>query len=76
MPTLAGQVDLNIPEGARSGQKLRLKGRVLPVPGEVSGDQFVVLQIVTPPADTAAKKAFYEGMARELPFNPRSQLGR
>mgnify|MGYP000461715425 CR=1 FL=1 len=23
-----------------------------------------------------AKKAFYEGMARDLPFNPRAHLGR
>ena len=76
VPTLAGRVDLNIPEGARSGQKLRLKGRGIPVPGETPGDQFVMLQIVTPPADTAAKKAFYEGMARDLPFNPRTHLGR
>ncbi len=75
VPTLAGRVDLNIPAGARSGQKLRLKGRGMPVPGEVAGDQYVVLQIVTPPADTPARKAFYEGMARELPFNPRSHLG-
>ena len=45
VPTLGGAVDLNIPAGARSGQKLRLKGRGLPVPKETAGDQFVVLQI-------------------------------
>ncbi len=75
VPTLAGKVDLAIPPGARSGQKLRLKGRGLPVPGENPGDQYAVLQIVTPPADSAAKKALYEKMARELPFNPRAHLG-
>ncbi|MGB5777287.1 MAG: DnaJ C-terminal domain-containing protein [Sedimenticolaceae bacterium] len=75
VPTLAGQVDLAISPGARSGQKLRLKGRGLPVPGENPGDQYAVLQIVTPPADSAAKKALYEKMARELPFNPRAHLG-
>ena len=75
VPTLAGRVDLNIPAGARSGQKLRLKGRGMPVPGEAAGDQYTVLQIVTPPADSPAKRAFYEGMARDLPFNPRAFLG-
>ena len=75
VPTLGGAVDLNIPAGARSGQKLRLKGRGLPVPKETAGDQFVVLQIVAPPADTAAKRALYEQMARDMPFNPRAHLG-
>jgi curved DNA-binding protein len=75
VPTLAGKVDLNIPAGSRSGQKLRLRGRGLPVPGETPGDQFAVLQIMTPPADNAERKAFYEKMARELPFNPRAQMG-
>lgn len=75
VPTLGGRVDLAIPSGARSGQKLRLKGRGLPVPGEAPGDQFVVLQIVTPPADSAAKKALYARMAEEMPFNPRAHLG-
>jgi curved DNA-binding protein len=75
VPTLAGKVDLNIPAGARSGQKLRLKGRGLPVPGEAAGDQIAVLQIVTPPADTEARKAAYEKMAAAMPFDPRTHLG-
>ena len=75
VPTLAGKVDLNIPAGARSGQKLRLRGRGLPVPGETPGDQFAVLQIMAPPADNAEKRAMYEKMADEMPFNPRAQMG-
>ena len=39
-----------------------------------TGDQYVVLQIVTPRADTASARAFYERMARELPFHPRSRM--
>ncbi len=68
-PTLAGKISLNIPAGARSGQKMRLKGRGLP--GKTAGDQFVILQIMTPPADSADAKAFYQQMAEKLPFNPR-----
>ena len=75
VPTPAGRVDLNIPADARSGQKLRLKGRGIPVPGAAPGDQFVVLQIVVPPADTQAKKELYQKMASEIPFNPRTHLG-
>ena len=75
VPTLGGKVDLNINAGARSGQKLRLKERGLPVAGESPGDQFVVLQIMAPPADTEQRKALYEKMARDMPFNPRTHLG-
>jgi len=75
VPTLGGAVDLNIAAGARSGQKLRLKGRGLPVRGEAPGDQFAVLQIITPSADSEDRKALYEKMAREMPLNPRAHLG-
>ena len=40
VPTLAGKVDVSIPAGARSGQKLRLKGRGLP--GQPPGGAFYV----------------------------------
>lgn len=73
VPTLAGVVDLKIPAGSESGKKMRLRGRGLPhVP---SGDQYVILQIVTPPADTDEAKALYQQMAKELAFNPRIKLG-
>jgi curved DNA-binding protein len=72
VPTLGGAVDMKIPAGARSGQKLRLKGRGLP--GRPAGDQYAVLQIVTPPADSAKAKKLYEEMARVMPFNPRRHL--
>ncbi|MDJ0741528.1 MAG: DnaJ C-terminal domain-containing protein [Gammaproteobacteria bacterium] len=75
VPTLGGRVDLNVPAGARSGQKLRLKGRGMPVPGESPGDQYVVVQIVTPPADSDEKREFYATMAERLAFNPRAHLG-
>jgi len=71
VPTLKGKVALKIPPGAQSGKKLRLKGRGL---GKIPGDQYVVLQIHTPPADTEEKKAFYEEMAKKMPFNPRSHF--
>jgi curved DNA-binding protein len=70
-PTLAGPVDLRIPPNAKAGQKMRLKGRGLP--GSTSGDQYVVLKIVLPPADTPRAQELYDQMRRELPFDPRSE---
>jgi curved DNA-binding protein len=72
VPTLAGRVELKVPPGSQSGQRLRLKGRGLP--GASSGDQYVELKIVTPAAGNAAARSFYERMARELPFDPRAGL--
>jgi curved DNA-binding protein len=71
-PTLGGPVELRIPAGARAGQKLRLRGRGLP--GDPPGDQYVVLKIVLPPADSERAKALYERMRDELPFDPRADL--
>ena len=71
-PTLAGKVELRIPPGAQSGQKLRLRGRGFP--GDPAGDQYVILQIVNPPL-TDANKGIFENLARDLPYNPRAGLG-
>jgi curved DNA-binding protein len=71
-PTLAGPVDLRIPANAKPGQRMRLKGRGLP--GGTPGDQYVVLKIVLPPADTPQARELYEQMQRELPFDPRAEL--
>ena len=68
--TLGGTVELTVPEGSRSGRKLRLKGRGLP--GSPPGDQIVTLEVVTPPAADAADRSFYGEMARRFEsFKPR-----
>jgi curved DNA-binding protein len=72
VPTLAGPVELRIPAGARTDQRLRLKGRGLP--GTTPGDQYVVLKIQTPPANSAKARELYERMQRELAFDPRADL--
>ena len=72
VPTLGGPVELQIPAGARAGQKLRLRGRGLR--GRAPGDQFVVLKIVLPPAATERGRALYEQMKREMPVDPRADL--
>lgn len=73
VPTLGGKVELRVPPGSQSGRKLRLKGRGLP--GTPPGDQYVVLRIVAPPADSAEARELYERMAEVMPVNPRANLG-
>ncbi|HEX2242382.1 MAG TPA: DnaJ C-terminal domain-containing protein [Gammaproteobacteria bacterium] len=72
VPTLGGRVDIKVPAGSQSGRKLRLKGRGLP--GRPPGDQFAIIQIATPPADSERARNFYTRMAQELPFDPRARL--
>jgi curved DNA-binding protein len=72
VPTLGGAVDLKIPAGARTGQKLRLRGRGLP--GAAPGDQYVVLAMVTPAPETPSQRELYEKMRAEFAFNPRADL--
>lgn len=69
VPTPGGQVSLKIPKNARTGQKLRLKGRGLP--GAKAGDLYAILNIVNPPVTSDKARALYEQMARELSFDPR-----
>jgi curved DNA-binding protein len=72
VPTLGGTVEMRLPAGARTGQKLRLRGRGLP--GSPPGDQLVELEIVLPP-DSPQARMLFEQMKRELPFDPRASLG-
>ncbi|MGH8457539.1 MAG: DnaJ C-terminal domain-containing protein [Stenotrophobium sp.] len=70
VPTLGGSVELNLPAGSQAGKKMRLKGRGLP--GATPGDQFVTLQIVTPPAASEADRELYQEMSKHFAFNPRT----
>jgi curved DNA-binding protein len=70
VPTLGGPVDLKLAAGSQSGQRLRLKGRGMP--GQpLAGDQYAILQILTPPAQTVEQQQVYENMAHMMPFDPR-----
>ncbi len=73
IPTLKGKVNMNIPAGTQSGSKLRIKGRGLGK-GDKAGNQYILVQIHTPPADSDEAKAFYEEMATKMPFNPREHF--
>ena len=74
VPTLGGAVQMSIPAGSQSGQKLRLRGRGLP--GQPPGDEYVQLKVVLPPAGTADARALYEQMRSTLAFDPRADFAR
>jgi len=73
VPTLEGSVSLTIPPHSRAGKKLRLKSKGIPS-GSVNspvGDQYVVLEITLPPANSDKEKDAYRAMAEAFDFNPR-----
>ncbi|MFO7580234.1 MAG: DnaJ C-terminal domain-containing protein [Nitrosomonas halophila] len=72
VPTPAGVVDLKVPAGSQSGQKLRLRQRG--IPSTPPGDLYIVLQIALPPADSEQARAIYREMEQKLAFNPRAKL--
>jgi curved DNA-binding protein len=72
VPTLGGPVELRIPAQSQTGSRLRLRGRGLA--GDPPGDQYVMLKVVLPPADTPAARELYERMKQELAFDPRAGL--
>lgn len=70
IPTLGGPVGLKLPANSQAGQKLRLKGRGMP--GKpLAGDQYAVVKIETPPAQSDEQRQVYEKMAQVMPLNPR-----
>jgi len=70
VPTLEGRVNLKVPPGSNAGKQLRLRGRGLP--GKPPGDQYVELQVVTPPARDERGRELYERMAESFDFDPRA----
>ncbi len=74
VPTPSGMVELKVPAGSTARSRLRLRGRG--IPGSTPGDLYVLLQIVLPPADGEATRAYYRDMAEKFSsFDPRAKLG-
>lgn len=71
VPTLQGKIQLTIPANSQSGQRLRIKGRGLPMKTG-SGDLFAVLKIVMPPTtDEATQKIWQQLAEQQAGFDPR-----
>lgn len=73
VPALGSRLNVKIPKGATSGQKLRLTGKGLP--GKISGDQIVVLMVAMPKTHSVEAEALYKKLAEaEGNFHPRARL--
>lgn len=73
VPTLEGEVSLTIPKGARSGAKLRLRGKGVQK-AEGSGDLIVTLQIRLPEVESEAADSAVEALDALYGDGPRSGL--
>ncbi len=75
VPLLQGEVELRIPEGSSSGQKLRIPGKGIEEPSGRKGDFYAVIQIRTPKASTLsdAGQEALDSLAGDLP-DPREGL--
>jgi DnaJ-class molecular chaperone len=72
-PTIDGKVELTIPPGSQSGQRLRLKGQGLNKRRGGRGDEFVRLKIVVPKQPTPEERRLFEELSKVSRFNPRQK---
>jgi DnaJ-class molecular chaperone len=74
VPTLVNQgaVNLKIPPGTSSGQKLRIPGKGLPhTESHGHGDQYVVIRIALPPKIDDETREAIQKIHERINFNPR-----
>jgi curved DNA-binding protein len=71
VPTMDGAVNLKVPAGAKSGQKMRISKRGMPKHNQEYGDLFVVLQIVVPTDLSDKEQELFKALADASTFNPR-----
>jgi curved DNA-binding protein len=74
VPTLDGRLKVSVRPGSRSGQKLRLAGKGLPMPKGGHGDLYCVLSIATPATPSQRERELYEELKRVSTFSPRAHL--
>lgn len=70
VPTIDGEVLLNVPGGVSTGSKLRIKGKGAGF-GSNRGNEIVVLKVVTPKHVDPALKAAVENLKQQFDYNPR-----
>ena len=70
--TMTGKVNLTIPSGVQSGQKLRLRGKGMPAAQGKFGDLYAVIKIVVPRKLSEREKELFEELSRVSSFAPRA----
>ena len=71
VPTLSGQINIKIPPGTQNGQKLRVRGRGLPLHEGGHGDLIIVARIEVPTVVTDDERKLWEQLASNTQFHPR-----
>ncbi|HYN53382.1 MAG TPA: DnaJ C-terminal domain-containing protein [Methylotenera sp.] len=74
VPTLEGSVNLKVPAGVRSSQKLRIGKRGMPKQNQEHGDLFAVIQIVIPTDPSHRERELFKELAGTSTFNPRAHF--
>lgn len=71
VPTLEARVNIKIPAGTQSGQKLRVRGRGLLKRADEKGDLIVITRVEVPVQITDAERELWTKLSQESRFNPR-----
>jgi curved DNA-binding protein len=74
VPTLDGSVEMTVPPGSQTGQRLRLRGQGLRTRSGARGNQYVKLKIVVPTTLTDKERELFASLAAETRFNPRQSF--
>ncbi|GEA28143.1 curved DNA-binding protein [Microcystis aeruginosa NIES-4325] len=74
IPTIDGLVKMMIPNGVKSGQRLRLANKGYPTSKGERGDQLVEIQLVNPPYPSPEELELYQKIRAIETFNPRQGL--
>ena len=74
VPTLHGAVNLKIPAGSKSGQKMRIAKRGMPKKNEEHGDLFAAMQVVVPANLSDKERELFTALKEHSRFNPRTHF--
>ena len=75
VPTLEGQVEMNLPAGTNGGRVLRLRGKGMTKTSGGRGDLLVALRITLPDDAAATLGDIARAMQADTPYDPRKALG-
>lgn len=72
VPTTKNSAKMKIPAGTKGGQKFRISGKGAPVLGKKgkTGDQYVIVNIVSPKKLPSELKKEFERLKEEYPYDP------
>jgi len=71
LPALSGSIDLKIPAGTQSGQKLRLRGKGMPNLKGAPGDLYVTVVVKVPTHPSEKERQLFEELRKNSGFDPR-----